>query len=251
MTLKATHKAPPHPVLRQYYEGDGDRQAFVTTLFDGTARHYDRLCGVMSLGSGQLYRRQVLARVGVQGNVRILDVATGTGLVARSARQLLGDQGVVVGLDPSRGMLAEAVKAFSGPLVQGTVERLPFADEHFDFVSMGYALRHMADLEIAFSECRRVLKPKGRLVVLEISRPDSAVGQWALRVYLWRVLPLIMRLTGGAEAGLLIRYYWDTIAACVPPTTILTVLQASGFVDVERRVTRGLLSEYVAVKPRG
>ncbi|MGH7333806.1 MAG: class I SAM-dependent methyltransferase [Candidatus Rokuibacteriota bacterium] len=244
-----TRKAP-HPVLKQYYEGDDDRQPFVTALFDSTARHYNRLCGVMSLGSGQSYRRGVLARAGLRPGMRLLDVATGTGLVARSACQLLGDRGAVVGLDPSRGMLQEARRVLSGSLVQGMVEYLPFADDRFDFVSMGYALRHTADLGVAFRECLRVLKPRGRFVVLEISRPRSVVGQWLVRTYLQRVVPLLMRLaTGDARTGLLTRYYWDTIAACVPPATILEVLRTSGFVDVERRVQAGLLSEYAAVKP--
>jgi demethylmenaquinone methyltransferase/2-methoxy-6-polyprenyl-1,4-benzoquinol methylase len=241
----------PHPVLRQYYEGDDDRQPFVTALFDGTARHYDWLCAVMSLGSGQFYRRGVLARTGLKPGMRLLDVATGTGLVARSARHLLGEKGAIVGLDPSRGMLVEARKTLPVCLVQGMVEDLPFPADHFDFISMGYALRHVADLGVAFRECLRVLKPAGRFVVLEISRPRSVAGQWVIRVYLQRVLPLIMWLTtADAQSGLLTRYYWDTIAACVPPATILDVLRISGFVDVERRVSGGCLSEYVAVKPR-
>ncbi len=247
--LKAT-RAAPHPVLRKYYESEGHRQPFVTALFDGTARHYDRVCGVMSLGSGQFYRRLVLARAGLSCGMRLLDVATGTGLVARSAVRILREPGAVIGIDPSAGMLREARRVLSGPLVRGTVEDLPFSDAGFDFLSMGYALRHVADLGVAFRECRRVLKPGGRLLVLEISRPRSAVTEWALRVYFQTVLPLVMRIaTGSAQAGLLTQYYWDTIAECVPPATILEVLRASGFVEVERHVHGGLLSEYVAVKP--
>jgi demethylmenaquinone methyltransferase/2-methoxy-6-polyprenyl-1,4-benzoquinol methylase len=249
--LTPTPRAP-HPVLKEYYEADDDRQPFVTALFDATARHYDRLCSVMSLGSGRSYRRGVLVRAGLKPGMHVLDVATGTGLVARSAWKVLGDDGAVVGLDPSRGMLQEARKVVRGPLVQGIVEHLPFANERFDIVSMGYALRHMADLGVAFRECRRVLKPGGRFVILEISRPRSAVSQWFVRAYLQRILPLLMRLSrADARTGLLSRYYWDTIAACVPPDTILEVLRSSGFVDVERRLRGGLLSEYAGVRSRG
>ena len=250
-SLTATPR-PPHPVLKEYYEGDDDRQPFVTALFDSTARHYNRLSSVMSLGSGQAYRQGVLVRAGLKPGMRLLDVATGTGLVARSAWTILGNDGAVVGLDPSRGMLQEARKVVRGPLVQGIVEHLPFADERFDLVTMGYALRHMADLGVAFRECRRVLKPGGRFLILEVSRPRLVVSQWVVRAYLQQILPLMMRLSGAdARTGLLSRYYWDTIAACVPPATILEMLRSSGFVDVERRLRGGLFSEYAAVRPRG
>jgi demethylmenaquinone methyltransferase/2-methoxy-6-polyprenyl-1,4-benzoquinol methylase len=240
----------PHPVLRKYYESEGDRPPFVTALFDGAARYYDWVCAVGSLGSGQFYRRWILARSGLGGGMKLLDVATGTGLVARAAVRILRDPRAVVGLDASGGMLRQARKALPVPLVQGTVEALPFGNDRFDFLSMGYALRHVADLGVAFRECRRVLKPGGRLLVLEISRPRSTVGQWVLRMYFQKILPPIMRIgTRSTQAELLMKYYWDTIAECVPPDTILEVLRASGFVDVERRVRGGLLSEYVGLKP--
>src|SRR5437660_5912088 len=240
----------PHPVLKKYYESEDARHGFVTALFDGTARHYDWVCGVGSLGSGQFHRRWVLRHYGFVGGMRLLDVATGTGLVARAAVRILGEDGAVIGLDPSEGMLREARKSLSVPLVQGRVEELPFGDDRFDFLTMGYALRHVADLGVAFGECRRVLKPGGRLLLLEISRPSSAVGCWLIRVYIQKVLPLVMRLsTGSGQPELLMKYYWDTIAECVPPDTILEVLRRSGFAGVERRVRGGLLSEYVGLKP--
>jgi len=72
----------------------------------------------------------------------------------------------------------------------------------------------MADLKVALTECRRILKPSGRLLLLEISRPRSAVARWLIRVYFQKVLPLVARLgTGSAQAELLMRYYWDTIAS--------------------------------------
>lgn len=239
-------------MLTRYYESESERRRFVTALFDGGARHYDRVCDVMSLGSGRLYRRDVLVRVGLARGMRLLDVATGTGLVARSAVQILGDPAAVVGLDPSAGMLREARKALRSPLVQGRAEDLPFDDGCFDVVSVGYALRHVADLGVAFRECLRVLKPGGRLVVLEITRPRSAVSRGLVRLYFQAVLPVIMRVsTGSVEAGRLTRYYWDTIAECVPPDTIMAVMRSSGLAAVERRVLGGILSEYVARKPAG
>ena len=97
-----------------------------------------------------------------------------------------------------------------------------------------------------------MLRPGGRLLLLDVSRPSSAVGRWLVRMHLQHVLRLIMRLTTASRpAQLLMRYYWDTIDRCVPPETILEVLRRSGFVDVERRAFFGFLSEYVARKPLG
>jgi demethylmenaquinone methyltransferase/2-methoxy-6-polyprenyl-1,4-benzoquinol methylase len=241
----------PHPVLRSYYTSEDQRQPFVVALFDQAARHYDRVCRVMSLGSGQWYRGQALRRAGLRPGMRLLDVATGTGLVARAATTIVGDDpGAVVGLDPSAGMLREARKRLRIPLVQGRIETLPFPPARFDVVSIGYALRHAADLDVAFAECRRVLVPGGRIVVLEITRAGSAGGRWAIRAYFRHILPFLMRLASPrAHARLLMRYYWDTIDACVPPREIVEALGRAGFVDVEHRLQGGCLSEYVGVRP--
>jgi demethylmenaquinone methyltransferase/2-methoxy-6-polyprenyl-1,4-benzoquinol methylase len=248
---KRPPRTAPHPVLTEYYRSDEERAGFVTNLFDSSARHYDRLCQLMSFGSGQWYRRQALLRAGVTRGMRVLDVATGTGLVARSALEILGDPRAVIGLDPSAGMLREARRACAVPLVQGQVETLPFPKERFDVLTFGYALRHVTDLDVAFTECRRVLKPGGRLLVLEISRAQSPVVRAVLRTYFLHVLPAIMWIsTRSTPARMLSQYYWETIDACVPPETILDVLRRSGFADVHRHVFGGFLSEYVAVKPR-
>jgi demethylmenaquinone methyltransferase/2-methoxy-6-polyprenyl-1,4-benzoquinol methylase len=182
--------------------------------------------------------------------MKLLDVATGTGQVARAAARILGDPDGVVGLDPSVGMLREARRVHAGPLVQGRAEAIPLRDDTFDMLSMGFALRHVTTLETAFVEYRRVLKPGGRLLMLEISRPPSAVIRWMIRVYFQQILPLVIRIrTPSPDARLLMTYYWDTIDQCVPPPMILAALRQTGFVEVQYRVVGGCLSEYVARKP--
>ena len=186
-------------MLTQYYRSERDRASFVTTLFDGAARHYDWVGHLLAFGSGPYYRRRTLAHAGLRPPMKLLDVATGTGQVARAATRILGDPRGVVGLDPSVGMLREARRVHSGPLVQGRAEEIPLRDDVFDMLSMGFALRHVATLETAFAEYRRVLKPGGRLLLLEVSRPQSAVIRWAIRIYFQQVLPLIIRIGTGSR----------------------------------------------------
>jgi demethylmenaquinone methyltransferase / 2-methoxy-6-polyprenyl-1,4-benzoquinol methylase len=241
---------PPHPVLGQYYTRAADRQSFVGALFDGAARHYNRIGKMLDLGSGPWYRRDALRRAGLRPGMRLLDVAAGTGLVARGAADILREPGGVIGVDPSRGMLQEARKALSGPLVQGRAEALPFRNDRFDMLSMGFALRHVADLEVAFREYWRVLKPGGRILLLEVVRPSSSVSRWLVRTHFQRILPLMARISTRSEpAQLLMKFYWDTIDQCVPPEAILEALRRTGFVAVDRHTFYGLINEYVATKP--
>ena len=244
--------AAPHPPLEKYYPGESQRRGFVTGLFDRTAPHYDWINRVMSFGSGVRYRRDALARAGLVAGDRVLDVAIGTGLVARAAADILAGDGRITGVDLSMGMLAEARKSLPITLVQGVAERLPVADGCADFVTMGYALRHVTDLESTFAEYLRVLKPGGTLLILELKRPATNSAAYRLtRFYLHTVVPLLARLgPGGPESQTLMEYFWDTVDNCVPPATILAALASSGFASVRQDVQHRVFSEYVATKPR-
>ncbi len=241
---------PPHRTLAQYYGRDADRPEFVRRLFDSAARDYDTIESGMAFGAGRLYRREALRRAGLVAGMRVLDVAIGTGLVAREAARLAGDPRCVTGLDPSAGMLAEARRQLGVRGVLGVGEQLPVRTASVDFVSLGYALRHLADLTATFREFHRVLKPGGIVCVLELTKPASRMGFAALRVYMRRVVPILTRLrTRNAEAELLMRYFWDTIESCVPPERILAALDGAGFEDVRRTLAIGLFSEYAGRKP--
>jgi demethylmenaquinone methyltransferase/2-methoxy-6-polyprenyl-1,4-benzoquinol methylase len=240
---------PPHPTLSGYYARDEDRPEFVRHLFDSAARDYDRIEGNMALGWGRRYRREALLRAGLFEGMRVLDVAIGTGLVAREAVHVAGKTSRVIGLDPSPGMLAEARRHLGVQGVLGLGEQLPWRDGSFDFLSMGYALRHLSDLTVALREFSRVLKPGGAVCVLELTRPQNRIGYTALRFYLRRLVPVLTRLrTRNPEAELLMRYFWDTIEACVAPERILNAMDEVGFVDVRRTLVIGLFSEYTGHK---
>jgi demethylmenaquinone methyltransferase/2-methoxy-6-polyprenyl-1,4-benzoquinol methylase len=223
---------------------------YVQDLFDRGAPEYDWVSRVMSLGTDRDYRRRALRRARIESASRVLDVATGTGLVARALKECGVRREAIVGLDPSRGMLAENQRNHGVPLVQGLGERLPFRDGTFDFVVMGYALRHVADLGMLFAEFRRVLQPGGRVLILEITRPQSRLGCAALGFCMRRLFPVVARLSGGSRVSAeMIEYYWATIAGCVRPEQILEALAAAGMARVQRTTTGPLLSDYVAVRP--
>src|SRR6478672_9874538 len=139
----------PHAPLRHYYGDESNRHAWVCAIFDRSAVDYERVHAAMALGVGSWYRRRALVACGLRRGMRVIDVGTGTGLVAREAAAIAGDARLVLGIDPSPGMLANARLPPGVQLMLGSAERLPVPDASVDFLSMGYALRHLDDLGAA------------------------------------------------------------------------------------------------------
>jgi demethylmenaquinone methyltransferase / 2-methoxy-6-polyprenyl-1,4-benzoquinol methylase len=239
----------PHPFLPGYYARENERSAFVRRLFDDTAPYYDRINQLFSFGAGARYRRQCLVAAGLRPGLRLVDVAVGTGLVAREAVAVLKRESDVIGIDLSYAMLAVARAQLSIPLIQGTAEQLPLAAETADFLTMGYALRHMSDLLGAFREFHRVLRPGGTLLLLEIAAPSRRLNRIALSWYLGRLVPRIGRwVTGQRMVETLVHYYWETIANCVPACAIIEAMRESGFAAIDCRTDFDLLRSYIGRK---
>jgi demethylmenaquinone methyltransferase/2-methoxy-6-polyprenyl-1,4-benzoquinol methylase len=235
--------------FRRKLDADQARVSAVRRLFDGAASDYDRVASLMALGSGTRYRRGALVRSGLARGMRVLDVATGTGLVAREALRLVGPGGNVTGVDVSAGMLARAAATLPVRLVQGLGEALPFRAAQFDFVSLGYALRHL-DQPTTFAEMLRVLRPGGSVCILEISAPAVPILRQALGMYIGRVVPLVARLVGARPVTReLWRYFWHTVDHALPPAAVLQNLAAAGFGDARRHLVQGVFVEYTARTP--
>ena len=243
----------PHVPLTDYYRDEQARAGFVRDMFDSTAEDYDRMEHILGFGTGTWYRGQALERAGLKAGMRVVDVGVGTGLVAGEAARIVGEASLVTGVDPSPGMMANAKVPSGVALVQGSAEAIPFPDAHFDFLSMAYALRHISDLLVAFSEFHRVMKPGAKLCLLEITCPESRWGRLLLKGYMKGFVPLLALFVGSKKnTRQLWRYYWDTIEACVPPEQVMAMLKAAGFTDVRRHIEvkgMSILAEYQAGKP--
>ena len=244
-----SHVRLPHSPLPAYYStGDGEaRENFLRTTFDETAVDYDRLEKILGLGTGSWYRREALLRAGLAPGMRVVDVGMGTGLVSREILKITGEPASLVGVDPSPGMMKEARFEHAVECRVGRAEEIPVPTASADFVVMGYALRHIADFSAAAAEFRRVLRPGGRLLILEITKPKGAIATALLKLYMRGAVPLLARAVSRSKTTpMLWRYYWDTIEACVPPAQVMQALAGEGLADVERHVELGIFSEYRA-----
>lgn len=253
-SARSEHNAArvPHAPLTDYYRDESARAGFVKEMFDSTAEDYNRMETILGLGTGRWYRGEALKRAGLKPGMRILDVGVGTGLVASEAAKIVGDPSLVTGIDPSPNMIANAEVPAGVELLHGTAESIPFPDASFDFISMGYALRHISDLRAAFSEFHRVLKPGGKICLLEITCPETRMGRLLLKLYMKGWVPLLGLFLGQRRnTAKLWRYYWDTIEACLPPAQIVAELKAAGFEQPCRYIDVRALSifaEYQATK---
>ena len=245
---QAALKADPR--LDAYFSDEVERRRVTREMFDEAAAGYDEAERWTGLGTGPWYRREVLRRNGLRPGMHILDVAAGTGLVTVAAQGLVGPEGRVIALDPSPGMLGELKKKLSVETLEGYAEEIPLPDASVDFISMGYALRHVGDLDRAFAEYFRVLRPGGQVCLMEISRPASSIGRFVLSGYIRGVVPVLSRIAGSrADVGRLWEYYGDTIDAALEPEPIMAALRTAGFGDVRCPVTFGIFREYLARKP--
>jgi demethylmenaquinone methyltransferase/2-methoxy-6-polyprenyl-1,4-benzoquinol methylase len=239
----------PHPTLAGHYATPEAKPEFVNRLFDRGAQHYDAVVDWGFLRSGAAYRRRALRQHGLQPGDRLLDVACGTGLVAVAAAKILRTAEHITCLDPSSGMLDVARTKLAAQFVQGRAEAMPLPDNAFDFLTMGYALRHVTGLEEAFTEFNRVLKPGGKLLIMEVTKPSGRVPGFFFRLYFGRIYPALTRLfTRSTAARDMMHYYWETMDACVPPAEVLGALHRAGLTRIKHHIILGLFSEYTAEK---
>jgi len=232
------------------------RKRHALALFSGLPRAYDRMGAVLSFGQDPRWRHALLDAIDPRPGQRILDVATGTGLVASGLAERGAD---VVGLDQSEEMLAGARRRLDAhpdlasriTLVQGEAERLPFADGEFDALSFTYLLRYVDDRAATMRELARVVKPGGRIGMVEFGVPQSP----ALRA-LWRAhtrvgLPLLGRAVSPAwvEVGRFLGPNIESFHRAEPDLAALW--QTAGLTEIrERRMSFGAGVVMTAIRDR-
>ena len=203
----------------------------VRDMFDAIAPRYDLVNRVMTLRMDVAWRRATVDSLGLRPGAVVLDVATGTGDLCR---QVQAAGYAPVGVDLSWGMLAHA--RTSAPLVQADGLRLPLPDHSVDGSTCGFALRNVADLPAFFAELGRVVRPGGRIALLEVAEPENALLRWGHGLYFTKVMP---RLGGLLSDGSAYRYLRLSVAYLPTPSVMLEQLRAAGFSALERRLLNG------------
>lgn len=206
----------------------------VRGVFDSVAARYDLMNDLMSLGIHRLWKRFAIELVAPRPGQRILDLAGGTGDLARLLQPALMPGGIVVVADINAAMLEQGRRRLLDEgLVEGVewsqvdAQSLPFADRSFDAVTIAFGLRNVTDKQAALNEMWRVLKPGGRALVLEFSKPTAPGLSPAYDLYSFKVLPLIGKLIADDEASY--RYLAESIRMHPVQETLRDMMALSGF----------------------
>jgi demethylmenaquinone methyltransferase/2-methoxy-6-polyprenyl-1,4-benzoquinol methylase len=227
-----------------------DKSAYVHRAFAAIADRYDLLNTLLSFNQDRRWRRSTVSALGVKGSETILDVATGTGKLAHEVERRLGPSARVVGIDFCEPMLRKAkVQADRTNLVLATSESLPFPDNCFDGATIGFALRNVPDIGKTLRETARVMKPGGKVVCLEFSRPQHPVMRSLHEIYLLRVLPTIGWLISGNRDAYL--YLPHSILEFPSAEELKAVMEKAGLEKVHFRfLTWGVVALHVGTKPQ-
>ena len=206
-------------------EGEA-KVAAVRTMFDAIAPRYDLVNRIMTFRMDVRWRRRTVRTLGLPGGSTVVDLACGTGDLCRE----LATQGLSpIGVDLSFGMLAAA--RTEAPLVHGDALRLPLPDSSVDGVTCGFALRNFESLPPFFDELARIVRPGGRIALLEVAEPPNRILRFGHGLYFGKVVPLVGGLLSDPAAY---RYLPRSVAYLPPPEAMLGQLAAAGFASVDR-----------------
>ena len=203
----------------------------ISGMFDAIAGRYDFLNHFLSAGIDRRWRRRAVASLALTGRERVLDLCTGTGDLAIAAMRARPGAARVVGVDFAAAMLAIGNRKVGAiALIRGDATRLPVADASVDAVAIGFGIRNVDDVPAACREIHRVLKPHGRLAILEFAIPRTPGFRQAYLWYLRHLLPRIGRAISRHDGAY--RYLQTSIDAFVSPDEFVKLLRQNGFIEV-------------------
>ncbi|WP_373090501.1 bifunctional demethylmenaquinone methyltransferase/2-methoxy-6-polyprenyl-1,4-benzoquinol methylase UbiE [Zhongshania sp.] len=232
-----------------------DKVKMVAGVFHSVAAKYDIMNDLMSGGVHRLWKRFTIELSGVRPGNKVLDIAGGTGDLAAKFSRLVGSSGKVVLADINDSMLTVGREKLTNKgivgnieYVQANAECLPFPDNYFDCITIAFGLRNVTDKDAALRSMNRVLKPGGRLLVLEFSKPVNPVIAKLYDRYSFDVLPKMGQLvTNDADSY---RYLAESIRMHPDQDTLKGMMKDAGFVDVRyHNMTAGVVAVHRGIKP--
>jgi len=228
-----------------------EKATYVNAMFTAIAGRYDLMNRLMTFGLDQGWRRWAARAITRTNATHALDVGTGTGDFLPIIEHAMPGA-LVVGADFTHAMMVAgqtkiAAQTKRGTFVNGDALRLPFADESFDAVTTGFAIRNVADIGQAFREMARVTRAGGKMACLEVARPNNPLVRWGHQFYFNNVVPLIGRMVGGN--GQAYTYLPQSAGVFPPPPELARIIESAGWHDVSWRLLGfGAVAVHIATK---
>ncbi|MCP4345772.1 MAG: bifunctional demethylmenaquinone methyltransferase/2-methoxy-6-polyprenyl-1,4-benzoquinol methylase UbiE [Desulfobacterales bacterium] len=222
--------------------------------FDSVARQYDAMNTVLSLGIHYIWKRTAIRMAELQVGDRVLDVCGGTGDLSILATRAVGESGQVILYDINREMIQagkykKSNAAFRKRIsyIQGNAEQISFPDCYFDAVTVGFGVRNLTNMKQGFKDMHRVLKPGGKMMCLEFSRPASPLFRQIYDLYSFRIMPRIGEMITGSRQAY--TYLPESIRLFPAPDELSAILEDIGFSQVRyRKLTNGIAVIHAGIK---
>lgn len=250
---KQKHDGTTHFGYRDVPESE--KAGLVAGVFHSVASSYDVMNDLMSMGIHRLWKRFTIELSAARPGHVVLDIAGGTGDLARQFSRIVGEHGRVVLADINESMLRVGRDRLTDQgivgnmaFVQANAERLPFPDNSFDCITISFGLRNVTDKDAALRSMCRVLKPGGRLLVLEFSKTNNPLLTRAYDAYSFSLLPMMGKLVAGDSESY--RYLAESIRMHPDQETLEGMMKSAGFVNTAyHNMTGGIVALHKGVKP--
>ena len=233
---------------------EDEKTQWVLRHFNSVAKRYDLMNTLLSFGIHHLWKRTAIRIMNLNPGDRVLDVCGGTGDLAILAAGPVGRSGRVIIYDINRAMIEAGVNKINASLsgehvwfVQGDAEHVSFPEAYFDAAMVGFGIRNVTHMDQGFKEMYRVLKPGGKMMCLEFSKPTSPLFRWLYDVYSFHVMPAIGEVIAGSSKAYM--HLTESIRTFALPNELTDVLRQVGFSTVtERKLTNGIAMIHLATK---